>query len=81
MATPMFLAPARALACATSGATGTLTPGRYVGLDQEQDEREPVKVKVQRLVVELHGRMVQATLLNDAANGSHAAVGLGGSRF
>ncbi len=80
MATPVFLALARALACATSGATGTLTPGRYVGVDQEQDEREPVRGKVQRLVVDVHGRMVQATLPNDAANGGHAAVGLGGSR-
>lgn len=55
MATPMFLAPARALACATCGATRTLTPGHYVSVEEEQDEREPVKGKLQLLVVELHG--------------------------
>ena len=55
-----------------------LTPGRYVSVEQEQDEREPVNGKMQRLGAELYG--MQATLVNAAAKEGLAALGLGGSR-
>jgi type I restriction enzyme M protein len=42
-----------------------LTPGRYVGVEVQEDDGEPFEEKMQRLVAQLYEQAAQARLLDE----------------
>lgn len=52
-----------------------LTPGRYVGIEQEEDDGEPFEEKMQRLTSELSGLFAQSHELEDEIRRKLGAIG------
>jgi len=55
-----------------------LTPGRYVGAEEIEDDGEPFEEKMARLVAELHGQFTESTKLENAIKAKLRAMRLGG---
>jgi type I restriction enzyme M protein len=52
-----------------------LTPGRYVGSEQVEDDGEPFEEKMPRLVAELHGQFAESAYLEQAIKASLRGLG------
>jgi type I restriction enzyme M protein len=55
-----------------------LTPGRYVGVEAQEDDGEPFEEKVQRLVAQLRGQQAEAAKLDAAISANLKELGYGG---
>ena len=55
-----------------------LTPGRYVGAEEVEDEGEPFEQKMPRLVAELNAQFAEAARLEAAIRASLKGLGYGG---
>ena len=55
-----------------------LTPGRYVGAAEQEDDGEPFDQKMQRLVAQLRERQAEAAKLDAAIAASLKELGYGG---
>jgi type I restriction enzyme M protein len=54
-----------------------LTPGRYVGAEDVEDDGEPFEEKMQRLVGELRGQFVESAKLEKTINANLKGLGYG----
>jgi type I restriction enzyme M protein len=54
-----------------------LTPGRYVGAEELEDEGEPFNEKMTRLVSELNAQFAQSAELEQAIKANLAGLGYG----
>ena len=54
-----------------------LTPGRYVGAEEVEDDDEPFEEKMQRLVAELNEQFVESARLEDAIRANLEDLGYG----
>ena len=54
-----------------------LTPGRYVGIEESEDDGEPFEEKMERLVAELAEQKAEGERLDDAIERSLEALGFG----
>ena len=54
-----------------------LTPGRYVGVEPQEDDGEPFEEKMKRLVAELHDQQVQARRLDTVIARNLKQLGFG----
>ena len=52
-----------------------LTPGRYVGISEQEDEGEPFEDKMVRLTTELAGLFAESNILQEEINKKLAAIG------
>ena len=52
-----------------------LTPGRYVGIEQEEEDGEPFEEKMQRLTSELSGLFAKSRELEDEIRNKLGAIG------
>ena len=59
-----------------------LTPGRYVGIEPQEDDGEPFEDKMKRLVAKLREQQAEATRLDAAIKANLKVLGfpLGGDR-
>lgn len=55
-----------------------LTPGRYVGAEEIEDDGDPFEEKMPRLVAELHAQFAESAKLEQAINANLRALGYGG---
>lgn len=55
-----------------------LTPGRYVGAEEVEDDGEPFEDKMRRLVGELGGQFTESSRLEEAIKSNLEALGYGG---
>jgi type I restriction enzyme M protein len=55
-----------------------LTPGRYVGAEEVEDDGEPFEEKMPRLVAELHGQFEESAKLEKAIKANLKGLGYGG---
>lgn len=55
-----------------------LTPGRYVGAEEVEDDGEPFDVKMPRLVAELHAQFAESAKLEQAIKANLKGLGYGG---
>lgn len=55
-----------------------LTPGRYVGAEEIEDEGEPFEDKMPRLVAELHSQFEESAKLERAIKANLSGLGYGG---
>jgi type I restriction enzyme M protein len=55
-----------------------LTPGRYVGAEEIEDDGEPFEEKMPRLVAELHAQFAESAKLEDAIKTNLKGLGYGG---
>jgi type I restriction enzyme M protein len=55
-----------------------LTPGRYVGAEEVEDDGEPFAEKMARLVAELTGQFVEGAKLEKAIKANLKGLGYGG---
>ena len=55
-----------------------LTPGRYVGAEEVEDDGEPFEEKMSRLVAELHAQFAESAKLEQAINANLRGLGYGG---
>ncbi len=55
-----------------------LTPGRYVGVEPQEDDGEPFEYKMKRLVAELREQQAEYTRLDAAITENLEALGFGG---
>jgi type I restriction enzyme M protein len=55
-----------------------LTPGRYVGAEEIEDDGEPFGEKMPRLVAELHAQFAESAKLEQAINANLRGLGYGG---
>ena len=55
-----------------------LTPGRYVGAEEVEDDGEPFDQKMQRLVAELHTQFAESAKLEQAIKSNLRGLGYGG---
>jgi type I restriction enzyme M protein len=55
-----------------------LTPGRYVGAEEVEDDGEPFGEKMQRLVGELEGQFAESARLETAIRANLRGLGYGG---
>ena len=55
-----------------------LTPGRYVGAEEVEDDGEPFEEKMPRLVAELHGQFAESAKLEKAIKANLRGLGYGG---
>ena len=55
-----------------------LTPGRYVGAEEVEDDGEPFEEKMARLVVELNGQFLESAKLEKAIRANLKGLGYGG---
>ncbi len=55
-----------------------LTPGRYVGAEEVEDDGEPFEEKMARLVAELDGQFAEAATLEQAIKANLRGLGYGG---
>jgi type I restriction enzyme M protein len=55
-----------------------LTPGRYVGAEEVEDDGEPFEEKMTRLVVELNGQFAESAKLEKTIKASLGGLGYGG---
>ncbi|MFO1003840.1 MAG: class I SAM-dependent DNA methyltransferase [Planctomycetaceae bacterium] len=54
-----------------------LTPGRYVGAEEVEDDGEPFEVKMPRLVAELHAQFAESAKLEQAIKANLRGLGYG----
>lgn len=54
-----------------------LTPGRYVGAEEVEDDDEPFEGKMRRLVGELGGQFEESSRLEEAIKSNLEALGYG----
>ena len=54
-----------------------LTPGRYVGIEEQEDDGEPFEEKMTRLTGELAGLFAQSHMLEDEIRQKLEAIGYG----
>ena len=55
-----------------------LTPGRYVGAEEVEDDGEPFEEKMPRLVGELHAQFAESAKLEQAIKANLRGLGYGG---
>ena len=55
-----------------------LTPGRYAGAEEIEDDREPFEEKMPRLVAELHAQFAESAKLEKAIKANLRGLGYGG---
>jgi type I restriction enzyme M protein len=55
-----------------------LTPGRYVGAEEVEDDGEPFEEKMPRLVAELHAHFEESAKLEQAIKANLKGLGYGG---
>ena len=55
-----------------------LTPGRYVGAEEIEDDGEPFEEKMPRLIAELHAQFEESTKLEEAIKANLMGLGYGG---
>ncbi|MFN5626400.1 MAG: N-6 DNA methylase, partial [Planctomyces sp.] len=55
-----------------------LTPGRYVGAEEVEEDGEPFDQKMQRLVAELHGQFAESAKLEQSIKANLRGLGSGG---
>lgn len=55
-----------------------LTPGRYVGAEEVEDDGDPFEEKMPRLVAELHAQFAEAAKLEQAIKANLRGLGYGG---
>ena len=55
-----------------------LTPGRYVGAEEVEEDGEPFEQKMSRLVAELHGQFAESAKLEQAIKANLRGLGYGG---
>ena len=55
-----------------------LTPGRYVGAEEVEDDGEPFEEKMSRLVAELHAQFAESAKLEQAIKANLSGLGYGG---
>lgn len=55
-----------------------LTPGRYVGAEEVEDDGEPFEEKMARLVTELHAQFEESARLEQAIKETLEGLGYGG---
>jgi type I restriction enzyme M protein len=55
-----------------------LTPGRYVGAEEIEDDGEPIEEKMPRLVAELHAQFAESAKLEQAIKANLRGLGYGG---
>ncbi|MFO0061189.1 MAG: N-6 DNA methylase, partial [Planctomyces sp.] len=55
-----------------------LTPGRYVGAEEVEEDGEPFDQKMQRLVAELHGQFAESAKLEQSIKANLRGLGYGG---
>ena len=69
---------AKSAATAEIAAHGhVLTPGRYVGAEEVEDDAEPFEAKMTRLVAELNGQFVESAKLEKAIKANLGGLGYG----
>lgn len=54
-----------------------LTPGRYVGAEEQKNDGEPFEKKLARLVGELNGQFAESTKLEESIKENLARLGYG----
>ena len=54
-----------------------LTPGRFVGFEPQEDDREPFEEKMKRLVIELHEQQADGAALDAAIRENLRSLGFG----
>lgn len=52
-----------------------LTPGRYVGIEEQEDDGEPFEEKMERLTAELSGLFAKSHELEDEIRKKLGAIG------
>jgi type I restriction enzyme M protein len=55
-----------------------LTPGRYVGAEEVEDDGDPFEEKMPRLVAELHAQFAESAKLEQAIKANLSGLGYGG---
>ena len=55
-----------------------LTPGRYVGAEEVEEDSEPFDQKMQRLVAELNSQFAESAKLEQAIRANLKGLGYGG---
>ena len=55
-----------------------LTPGRYVGAEEVEDDGEPFEEKMPRLVAEMHAQFAESAKLEQAIKANLTGLGYGG---
>ena len=55
-----------------------LTPGRYVGAEEVEDDGDPFAEKMPRLVAELHAQFAESAKLEQVINANLRGLGYGG---
>jgi type I restriction enzyme M protein len=55
-----------------------LTPGRYVGAEEAEDDGEPFEEKMLRLVIELEAQFAEAAKMEQAIRTNLRCLGYGG---
>ena len=55
-----------------------LTPGRYVGAEEVEDDGEPFEEKMARLIAELHAQFAESAKLEQAIKANLRGLGYGG---
>ena len=55
-----------------------LTPGRYVGAEEVEDDGEPFEEKMPGLVAELHAQFAESAKLEQAIKANLRGLGYGG---
>ena len=55
-----------------------LTPGRYVGAEEIEDDGDPFEEKMPRLVAELHAQFAESANLEKAIKANLRGLGYGG---
>ena len=55
-----------------------LTPGRYVGAEEVEDDGEDFEVKMRRLVAELDGQFAEGRRLEEEIRANLEGLGIGG---
>ena len=73
---PGFCKSATTLAIAAHG--HVLTPGRYVGAEEVEDDGDPFEEKMPRLVAELHSQFAESVKLEQTINENLRGLGYGG---
>jgi type I restriction enzyme M protein len=74
--TPGFCKSATTAEIAAHG--HVLTPGRYVGAEEVEDDGDPFEEKMPRLVAELHAQFAESTKLEQAIKANLRGLGYGG---
>ena len=57
-----------------------LTPGRYVGAEEVEDDGEPFEEKMKRLVAELHTQFAESAMMEKLIKANLKGLGYGGEK-